>query len=61
MLKMLVVAAFAGMVCSAVGSEKSSLKAKSFFDFTVKSIDGKDVALSKYKGDVCLVVNVASY
>ena len=29
-------------------------------DFTVKDIDGKDVALSKYKGDVVLVVNVAS-
>ena len=32
----------------------------SFHDFTVKSIDGSDVELSKYKGEVCLVVNVAS-
>lgn len=32
----------------------------SFHDFTVKGIDGSDVELSTYKGDVCLVVNVAS-
>ena len=32
----------------------------SFHDFTVKSNDGSDVELSKYKGEVCLVVNVAS-
>ena len=32
----------------------------SFLDFTVKSTDGSDVKLSKYKGEVCLVVNVAS-
>ena len=29
-------------------------------DFTMPDIDGKDVPLSKYKGDVVLVVNVAS-
>ncbi|KAL1544675.1 Glutathione peroxidase 7 [Salvia divinorum] len=29
-------------------------------DFTVKDIDGKDVALSKFKGSVLLIVNVAS-
>ncbi|MGL4465096.1 MAG: glutathione peroxidase [Planctomycetia bacterium] len=33
---------------------------KSPLDFTVKSIDGKPVELSKYKGKVVLVVNVAS-
>ena len=33
---------------------------KSFYDFTVKDIDGDDVQLSKYRGQVCLVVNVAS-
>lgn len=32
----------------------------SVLDFTVRDIDGKDVKLSKYKGDVILVVNVAS-
>ncbi len=34
--------------------------AKSIYDFTVKSNDGKDVALAKYRGRVMLVVNVAS-
>ena len=33
---------------------------KSIFDFAVKDIDGDDVALSKYKGGVLLIVNVAS-
>lgn len=34
--------------------------AKSIYDFKVKDIDGKEVALSKFKGKVILVVNVAS-
>ncbi|KAH7285120.1 hypothetical protein KP509_33G014100 [Ceratopteris richardii] len=34
--------------------------AQSIYDFTVKDIDRKDVNLSKYKGKVLLVVNVAS-
>ena len=34
--------------------------APSVHDFTVKDIDGKDVALSNYKGGVMLIVNVAS-
>ncbi|MBI1826466.1 MAG: glutathione peroxidase [Planctomycetes bacterium] len=34
--------------------------AGSIYDFKVKSIDGKEVALSQYKGDVFLIVNVAS-
>jgi glutathione peroxidase len=33
---------------------------QSVFDFTVKSIDGKDVALTDYKGKYLLIVNVAS-
>ena len=32
----------------------------SIYDFTVKSIDEKSVSLSKYKGQVLLIVNVAS-
>jgi glutathione peroxidase len=32
----------------------------SLYDFTVKSLDGKPVDLSKYKGHVVLVVNTAS-
>lgn len=34
--------------------------AKPIYDFAVKDIDGKEVSLSKYKGDVLLIVNVAS-
>lgn len=33
---------------------------KSFYDFTVKAIDGKDLPLSTFKGKKVLVVNVAS-
>ena len=36
------------------------LTAKSIYEFTVNDIDGKEVSLAKYKGDVCLIVNVAS-
>ena len=44
------------------GDEAKSAKpaAKSVYEFTVKDIDGKEVSLSKYKGDVLLIVNVAS-
>ncbi len=35
-------------------------KAQSVLDFKVKDIDGKDVDLAKYKGDVLLIVNTAS-
>lgn len=34
--------------------------AKGPLDFTVKNIDGKEVALSKYKGNVVILVNTAS-
>ncbi|PIN11909.1 Glutathione peroxidase [Handroanthus impetiginosus] len=33
---------------------------KTIHDYTVKDIDGKDVSLSKFKGKVLLIVNVAS-
>src|SRR5690606_27104173 len=33
---------------------------KSVYDFTVKDINGSDVALDKYKGKYLLIVNVAS-
>ena len=33
---------------------------KNAFDFKFDSIDGKDLNLSKYKGNILLVVNVAS-
>jgi len=34
--------------------------ATSIYEFTVKDIDGNDVTLEKYKGHVCLIVNVAT-
>lgn len=34
--------------------------AKSLYDFTVKSIEGKPVALSQYKGKKVVILNVAS-
>jgi len=35
-------------------------KVKSVYDFTMKDIDGKEVKLKKYNGNVALIVNVAS-
>ncbi|CAH8667228.1 unnamed protein product [Schistosoma bovis] len=31
----------------------------SIYEFTVKDINGVDVSLEKYRGHVCLIVNVA--
>lgn len=35
-------------------------KEKTVLEFTVKDIDGKELALSKFSGDVLLIVNVAT-
>src|SRR5687768_6481612 len=43
-----------------IGTTTADAAPKSLFDFKVKDIDGKDVKLKKYKGNVLLVVNVAS-
>jgi glutathione peroxidase len=40
--------------------ETNAAKPKGILDFKMKDIDGKDVKLNKYKGNVLLVVNVAS-
>lgn len=34
--------------------------AKSIYEFTVKDTFGEDVSLEKYKGNVVLIVNIAS-
>lgn len=47
-----------GLVSEATMSDAP--KAKSVLDFTMKDIDGKDVKLKKYKGEVLLIVNTAS-
>jgi glutathione peroxidase len=38
----------------------STIAQKSVHDFKVKDIDGKEVSLSKYKGEVLVFVNTAS-
>jgi glutathione peroxidase len=42
-------------------SASAGEKADSVLHFTMKDIDGKPVELAKYKGDVLLIVNVASH
>jgi len=51
------------LIAAAVATAQSTKEQKATpaaIDFTMKDIDGKDVALSKYQGKVVLMVNVAS-
>lgn len=53
--------AFLGMSEDKPRPEAATSKTQtSLHDFTVHDIDGEAVSLSKYRGQVCLVVNVAS-
>ena len=45
---------------STFSSSRSEKKSRSVLDFTMKNIDGKEVPLSRYRGKVILIVNVAS-
>ena len=45
---------------SSNATEQESTKVSKPLGFTMKSLDGKDVDLSKYQGKVVLIVNVAS-
>ncbi|WP_375374017.1 glutathione peroxidase [Hymenobacter sublimis] len=45
---------------SAMTPETTAPATGTVYDFTVKSIDGKDVKLSQYKGKKLLIVNTAS-
>ena len=47
-------------VARAVSADEPAKKPASVLDFQVQDIDGKNVDLSKYKGDVLLIVNTAS-
>ena len=51
------------LVQSAVGQEKGDqvVQTSPLYSFTVESIDGSPVPLSTYKGEVLLIVNVASF
>ena len=40
--------------------EQTLVDTKSIYDFTMKTIDGKEKSLADYRGEVLLVVNVAS-
>jgi len=42
------------------GSNESWKTATSIYDFTATDIDANDVSFEKYKGHVCIIVNVAS-
>jgi len=58
--------AFAGAAFAALTALGQSKDAKMtpeprFYSFSMKTIDGKERSLSDYKGDVVLVVNVASF
>jgi glutathione peroxidase len=56
----LLIAAFALAGCAASKAEQESTKMPKPLNFSMKSLDGKDVDLSKYQGKVVLIVNVAS-
>ena len=51
---------FVLMMVSLLFAISSEAQNKSFYDFTVKTIDGKDLPLSSLKGKKVRVVNVAS-
>ncbi|XP_050304785.1 uncharacterized protein LOC126742196 [Anthonomus grandis grandis] len=44
----------------AITNPKNYKEAKSIYEFSAKNIKGEDVSLEKYKGHVCIIVNVAS-
>jgi len=44
----------------AAAGDEGWKSASSIYDFSVTDIDGNPVSLEKYKGKVCLIVNVAS-
>jgi glutathione peroxidase len=45
---------------SATSGKRSKSGKKSIYDFTLKTLDGQDLSLSKFKGKKMLLVNVAS-
>jgi len=45
---------------SKIKDSEGKIAKQSFYDFSAKSITGKDISMSDYKGKVVVVVNVAS-
>ncbi len=60
MILALALAALAAPMQAEKGSPGGSGEGQSIYDLTVTDIDGKDVKLDRYKGQVLLIVNVAS-
>ena len=51
---------FAAAALAQEGRVQKGEKTATVYDFSAKNIDGKEVKLSSYKGDVLIIVNVAS-
>jgi glutathione peroxidase len=60
MRHVVMLAAAAGLVAPAAVADEGGKRMAPALNFTMKDIDGKPVELSKYRGQVVLVVNVAS-
>jgi glutathione peroxidase len=63
MLKILIIVLALGALCVGLClfcDESALASPASVYDFKMRDIDGKDVKLKKYKGNVLLVVNTAS-
>ena len=57
----LLIAVFTLPGCTtSIATDQESTKVSKPLNFTMKSLDGKDVDLSRYQGKVVLIVNVAS-
>ena len=56
----LVLSAVPAVLIGLVTARAAEKKVSSVLEFTVKDIDGNDVELAKYKGEVLLIVNTAS-
>ncbi len=54
------IAALGMLLAPAAADEKGAKNVPAALNFTMKSLDGKDVDLSRYQGKVVLFVNVAS-
>lgn len=60
LLVMAVIGAASFFLLRDAAEVSASAPAKSIYEFKMKDIDGKDVKLKKYKGNVLMVVNTAS-
>lgn len=61
MSKFVAILALGGVLMGATSLRAEDKEVPAALNYTMKSLDGKDVDLSKYLGKVVLVVNTASY